>query len=240
MKKTILWFMLMSCVLVWAELAKADEEVQIRPVDAYLSLYGGIASPFKTDVTESTSFSSSVTAKDSKLDNSASIGGKAGLWFTAPRKSLGLDLGLELDVTNFGPDQKAGQVLATTSGFNIVTSSVNLNATLIGINFLARLPVGVTADFPNGRWYPYLGIGGGVERLTFRTANSTNEGRDSSPAFQGLGGIKVFLFKHVAVFAEAKYTHASHTLDFQGVGVTATDKLTVDTVHGVGGLSFHF
>lgn len=238
MRKTILWFMLMSCVLVWAESARADEEVQVRPIDVYLSLYGGIASPFKTDVTESTP-AISVTGKDSKLENSASIGGKAGLWLTAPRKSLGLDLGLELDVTNFGPDQKAGQVLTTTSGFNVVTDSVNLNATLIGINFLARLPVGVTADLPNGRWYPYLGVGGGLERLTFQTAGST-EGKDSSPAFQGLGGIKVFLFKHLAVFAEAKFTHASHTLEFQGPGITVSDKLTVNALHGVGGLSFHF
>jgi len=238
MRKAVLWLMIMGCVPVWTDLARADEEVQVRPIDAYLSLYGGVASPFKTDVTESSPFAS-VTAKDSKLENSASIGGKAGLWFTAPRKSLGLDFGLELDVTSFGPDQKAGQVLTTTSGFNVVTSSVNLNATLIGVNFLARLPMGATADLPNGRWYPYLGIGGGLERLTFQTATST-EARDSSPAFQGLGGIKVFLFKHLAVFAEAKFTHASHTFEFQGAGVTAFDKLTVNTLHGIGGLSFHF
>ena len=128
MRKAILWLTIMGCVMAWAEFARADEEIHVRPIDAYLSLYGGVASPFKTDVTESASFSSSVTAKDSKLDNSASIGGKAGLWFTAPRKSLGLDFGVELDVTNFGPDRKAGQVLTTTSGFNVVTGSVNLNA----------------------------------------------------------------------------------------------------------------
>jgi hypothetical protein len=59
-------------------------------------------------------------------------------------------------------------------------------------------------------------------------------------AFQALGGAKVFLSKHVALFGEAKFTHASHTLKFQLAGGDLSDRLTLNTIHVVGGLSFHF
>jgi Outer membrane protein beta-barrel domain len=235
MRKAVTAVILMACIFVFSESAKGEEVVQLRPTDAYFSLFGGIALPFKTDVTES-----GVTAKDSKLSSSASIGGKAGIWFTAPRKSLGLDLGYELDITNYNPDQKAGQILTTTTGGFVRTNAFDLNATFIGINFLARLPMGITPELPNGRWFPYLGIGGGVERVGFRIPSSTTTGADSSLALQALGGFKVFLLKHVAVFGEVKFTHSSHSLEFQGTGFTFTDELTLNTVHGVGGVSFHF
>ena len=234
MKATLSAIILVSCILVFSGFANAEDEVRVRPIDAYLSIFGGIASPLKTDVTEA-----GVTAKDSKLDNSPSIGGKIGIWVTAPRKTLGVDFGAEIDITTSSPDQKDGQVLMTNAGFPVITNSVDLGATFVGVNVLTRLPVGVTQELPNGRWFPYVGIGGGVERLSYQPSGST-EGRDSSPAFQGLGGFKIFLFKHVAVFGEVKFTHAAHSLEGRVGSSTFSTELTLNTVHGVGGLSFHF
>jgi hypothetical protein len=54
-----------------------------------------------------------------------------------------------------------------------------------------------------------------------------------------MGG-KVFLNKHIAVFGEGKYTHASHTMTFQSGPFTAAFDLSVNALHGVGGLSVHF
>jgi hypothetical protein len=160
-RKTFLAVILVACIFVFSESAKGEEVVQLRPTDVYLSIFGGVALPFKTDVTESGL--GNRTVNDVKLSNSASIGGKAGVWFTAPRKSLGLDLGVELDITNFHPNQKAGQILTTTTGGLVRTNAVDLMATFIGVNLLARLPIGVTPELPNGRWFPYLGIGGGTQ-----------------------------------------------------------------------------
>ena len=101
---------------------------------------------------------------------------------------------------------------------------------------MARLPIAVTSELPNGRWFPYIGIGGGGQVLTYE-APGTTKGRQVAPSFQGLGGIKVFLTKHIAAFVEGKFTHASHSLEFQGFG--AID-MAVNAVHGVGGLSLHF
>jgi hypothetical protein len=223
--------LLVLCIFGYSCLAGAEEEVRVRPVDVYISGFGGFSHPFKTDISLD-----GLTLHNVKLDNSPSFGGKIGMWITAPRKTLGIDVGVEVDVTNFNPDASSGQALSSNVGPGVLLATLDLNATYFGINVLARLPVGVTPDLPNGRWFPYIGLGGGGQRLTFQ-APGTNEGRDTAPAFQGLGGVKVFITKNIAAFAEGKFIHASHSLRVEGGGSV---DLTLNSVQGVGGLSFHF
>jgi hypothetical protein len=77
------------------------------------------------------------------------------------------------------------------------------------------------------------------------------EERDTTVAFQGVGGIKAHLFKYVAVFAEAKYIHAHHTgLTTDRFGTTpplfTTEfnvnryESTIDTILAHAGISIHF
>lgn len=224
MKALVSMALLLLCMVGYSESAQAQEEVRVRPVDVYISGFGGYSFPFKADISQG-----GFTASDVELDNSPSLGGKLGMWITAPRKTLGIDVGAEIDITNFNPNHSGGQVL----------TSLDLNATFLGVNVLARLPMGVNPDLPNGRWFPYIGVGGGGLRLSFQTpqlAGST-EGRQTAPAFQGIGGIKVFLTKHFAAFAEGKFIHASNSIGVQG---GPSIDLTLSSVHGVGGLSLHF
>ncbi|MBS0181403.1 MAG: outer membrane beta-barrel protein [Nitrospira sp.] len=227
MKVIVSAALLLACILGYSESARAGDEVQVRPIDAYVSGFGGYSFPFKTDIAEG-----GIRAKDAELNNSPSFGGKVGVWFTSPRKAMGIDLGAEIDVTNFNPNLP-GQVLASNLGL-IRTNALNLNATYYGINVLARLPMGVTPELPNGRWFPYIGVGGGAQRLS--TDVFGIKVSDTAPAFQGLGGVKVFLSKYIAVFAEGKFIHASHTFDVQGGSAITTD---LNTFHAVGGLSLH-
>lgn len=220
MRKNRLVLTLTLCILGFATFAQADDGVRVRPIDVYISGFGGYSFPFKTDLL----FQGTTLISDLELDKSPSFGGKVGMWFTAPRKALGIDIGVEGDVMNFNPD---------TPG------TLELNATYFGVHVLARMPIGVTEELPNGRWFPYVGVGGGGQRLAFE-APGTTEGRHTAPAFQGLWGAKVFLTKHIAVFGEGKFTYASHTLTFQSGFSTAEFDLTVHALHGVGGLSVHF
>ncbi len=231
MKTLVSSTLLVLCIFGYSCLAGAEEEVRVRPVDVYISGFGGFSHSFKTDISLD-----GLTLHNVKLDNSPSFGGKIGMWITAPRKTLGIDVGVEVDVTNFNPDASSGQALSSNVGPGVLLATLDLNATYFGINLLARLPVGVTPDLPNGRWFPYIGLGGGGQRLTFQ-APGTNEGRDTAPAFQGLGGVKVFITKNIAAFAEGKFIHASHSLRVEGSGSV---DLTLNSVQGVGGLSFHF
>lgn len=210
--------LLLFCLLGYSQSALAQEEVRVRPVDVYISGFGGYSFPFKTDL----SFEG-LTASNVELKNSPTFGGKIGLWITAPRKAVGIDIGFELDVTHFTPDVK-------------IPNTFEFDATYFGINVLARVPMGVTQDLPNGRWFSYLGIGGGGQHLTIRVPG--DKGRNTAPAFQGLGGVKVFITRHIAVFAEGKFIHASHN---QGVEAANTPlELDLNSVHGTGGLSVHF
>lgn len=220
MQKNAVAVFVALCALGLGSLASAEEEVRVRPIDFYLSGFGGYSFPLKTEL----SFQGTTLLNDYQLDKSPSFGGKIGMWFTAPRKALGIDIGTEVDVTNFNPD---------TPG------TLDINATYFGVNVLARIPMGVTEELPNGRWFPYLGVGGGGQRIAFEAPGIT-EGRHTAPAFQGLWGAKVFLTKHIALFGEGKFTHASHTLTFQSGTLTADFDLTVHALHGVGGLSIHF
>jgi hypothetical protein len=220
MGKAALAVFLMTCTLCFSTVASSDEGVRVRPIDFYVSGFGGYSSPLESDLT----FRGTTISSHYQLEQSPSFGGKVGMWFTAPRRTLGIDVGAEVDVTNFHPD---------TPG------SLELSATYFGVHMLARVPMGVTQELPNGRWFPYIGVGGGGQRLTFE-APGTTEGRHTAPAFQGLWGAKVFLSKHIAVFGEGKYTRASHTMEFQYGSVILPFDLTVHALHGVGGLSLHF
>lgn len=232
MKTLVSASLLLLCVVAFSVLARAEEEVRIRPVDVYISGFGGYALPFRTDI----SFGGP-TIYDVKLDSSPSFGGKIGMWLTAPRKTLGVDVGVEIDGTVFfNPDAQRGQILPSSLGPAILVSTLDLHAKYIGLNVIARLPIDVTTNLPNGRWFPYIGVGGGAQHLLFQTPRTT-DGSDTSPAIQGLWGLKVFVTKHIAVFAEGKFIHAAHSIPIAGGGSV---DLTLSGLHGVGGLSVHF
>ncbi|HTU02108.1 MAG TPA: hypothetical protein VMG58_09840, partial [Candidatus Sulfotelmatobacter sp.] len=96
---------------------------------------------------------------------------------------------------------------------------------------LLRHPFGVTPDLPQGRWYPYLGIGGGAEiaqkkgtpvfsltgmafapgPVSIRVGDSAT---DTAAVLQLLAGLKIFFTRHVALFGEYKFTHADHTFRY--------------------------
>lgn len=215
-----------------AEFARADEDVRGNPVDVYISGFGGYSFPLKTNLE-----SGGVEIRHAKLDSSPTFGAKIGMWFAGPRKTLGLDFGTEIDAGVFSPDIAGGQILTSNIGPLFRTNSINLNAGYFGVNILARYPMGVTPELPNGRWFPYLGVGGGVLHLALEVPGTTTKGDNTAPAFQGIGGVKVFLAKHIAAFAEGKFIHSSISIKLQG---SNSIDLTVNSLHGVGGLSIHF
>jgi Outer membrane protein beta-barrel domain len=230
MKVMVSAALLLLCVVGYSESARAQEEVRVKSVDVYISGFGGYSFPFKTDMTLA-----GVTLNEVTLNNSPSFGAKIGMWFTAPRKTLGIDVGAEIDTTNFNPEAPR-QIVPASGGFIGLNVPLDLHAIYFGVNVLVRVPMDVTPELPNGRWFPYIGLGGGGLRLTVE-APGTNEGRSTAPAFQGMGGVKVFLTKNIAAFAEGKFIHASNSIEIQGGG---SFDLTINSVHTVGGLSFHF
>ena len=221
---------------------------QVPSWDVSLGAFVGGALPFGTDVQSSgqtMGLPFSFTAKDLSLKDSVSFGGTLTGWWTGLRDQTHLDVGLGLDVTQSYPDMKAqnAPVWGTIAGLPVSGISapwpkVGISSTLVGFDALIRWPLGVTPDLPNGRWYPYLGVGGGpdIARATLEGSSST----DTTAALEVLGGVQFFLTRHLAVFAEYKFTHASHTFTFTGPTYHETDTGTGNVNHVVGGLAWHF
>jgi hypothetical protein len=138
----------------------------------------------------------------------------------------GLDLGLEItgyvwypDVTcctDFFNNDPTGKFNA--NGLANQGTTTEISGVYVGPNFLVRYPMAISESYPNGRWHPYIGVGVGAHQLAsapggFRggtLANQNTRQRDTTIGFQGVGGVKVHLFKYVAAFAEAKYLWAHH------------------------------
>jgi opacity protein-like surface antigen len=197
--------------------------------------FGGGAFPFETDF---------------PLSNSVSFGGKIQAWTTAARATIGLDFGAEVDVTQYYPDSASTAAPASScisirgvgcrTGNGSGATATDVSATIAALNLLLRWPLGVSDTFPQGRWYPYLGIGGGAEiaRATVQGSGATDT--DTAPVLQVLGGATVFLTKHLSVFAEYKFTHAAHTFSFATSPVPTRQDNTYNVNYVVGGLAVHF
>lgn len=50
MKALVSAVLLLLCIVGYSESARAQEEVRVKPVDVYISGFGGYSFPFKTDM----------------------------------------------------------------------------------------------------------------------------------------------------------------------------------------------
>ena len=239
------------CVLGSADLTRAEDPYSQRVADPYaispdpptmssgtpelyLSFMAGVALPLSEDATFTDGTTPTVIPKVDYRNN-YSIGGNAGIWFPTRNKLAGFDLGIELtgfvwypDVTccrDFFNNDPTGS--KNSQGIANNGTTTEMQGIYIGPNFLLRYPMAISDAYPNGRWFPYVGIGVGMHQMSFRpggdrgvtsccipggnlNTNPQTDQRDTTVGYMGIGGIKAHLFKYVAAFVEAKYLHAHH------------------------------
>ncbi len=265
MKTRISAMICLLCILGYPLSASAEvgdelPTISSGTIEPYLSFMAGVSLPFSEDAT----FVDGTTPREMRdidYQMKQSIGGNAGIWFPTRDKLLGFDIGGEIEGYIWYPDVACclenfnGVPANNSQGFEGTTTEIQ--GVYVGANFMIRRPMGISEAYPNGRWHPYIGVGGGAHQLAMRPGGSRGFGgnapftdqRDTAPAFQAKGGFKVFLFKYLAAFAEAKYTHAFHdglTTDRFGASTTDTAlflnvyESTIRTIHVHAGLSLHF
>jgi len=89
--------------------------------------------------------------------------------------------------------------------------------------------MGISENYPNGRWHPYVGMAVGMHQMAMRpggtvglsffnsapggalNTNPLPDQRDTTIGWGPVGGVKAHLFKYLAVFAEARYLMAHHS-----------------------------
>jgi Outer membrane protein beta-barrel domain len=232
--------LLKVCAVVWLVGALSTHACAEDVYDLSIAGFGGFVIPQETKVTQSSpTRNENFTAQNVQLDSAGSYGVKLTAWTTALRAKNGFDLGIELDHTRFSADSRAQTAAATgvSNGTAVHSAFVNKNdvsARTIAVNALFRIPFGITEQLPHGRWHPYFGGGGGVERATMRLSDGS-EDSNSALLVQGLAGLKIFIVRHLAMFAEYKYTYADHTFIFD-----ATRSEIIRAHHMTFGIAVHF
>ncbi len=280
MKARISAMICLLCALASADFVRADDPYSQRVADPYalsdglpsmtsgtfepyLSVMAGIAIPFNQDATF-TDGTQPTVVKNIDYQTKHSFGGNAGIWFPTRSKLAGFDLGVEITGFIWYPD-----VVCCTDNYNRdpatgAGTTTEIQGIYVGSNFLVRYPMAISEAYPNGRWFPYVGVGVGAHQIATRPGGDKGVGflraiteeRDTTVAFMGVGGIKAHLFKYVALFAEAKYIHAHHSgLTTDRFGVTEpifgngtlggniannTYESSINTILIHAGMSMHF
>lgn len=214
----------------------------------YVAGYAGGAFPNDQDVDVTGSFSGTsgfdTTLKDVDLDNSVLFGGKAGYFFESWPY-----FGLEVDGYHFTPDAGPQTVDAsgTFLGLPVVGATINDNVDIgvtgFALNAILRGFSGISEAFPRGRLQSYIGAGPGVfiGKLESLVLTAKDDDTDTVVGGQGLVGMKFFLTKNLAFFAEYKYM-ITDKFEFKlsDGPVSATVKTSISAHLAYGGIAFHF
>ncbi len=155
-----------------------------------------------------------------------------------------MDVGLELDITNFQPDLKTGPFKASgvSRGISISsitwTNKIDVDATILAMNLLVRVPLYVSEDYPHGRLAPYGGGGVGFQNTSYGSQSDAS----NALSLQALAGANFFITRWFSFFSEYKYTHAKQTLVFgsTAAGTYSEEKYTFAVNHLLFGLALHF
>ena len=226
------------CVLGFPFAASADTEpptISSGTPELYMSFMSGIGMTRSADATFTDGSGAIKGVSDIVPDvdyrNNFAIGGNAGVWFPTREKLWGFDLGMELTgflwQADVAPRNFFNQDPTTTPPAGTTTEIQGL---YIGPNFLLRYPLAISEAYPNGRWFPYVGLGVGMHQMAMRpggthgisaigtcclgggnlNTNARPDQRNTSYGWLVMGGVKAHLFKYLAGFVEAKYIMAHH------------------------------
>jgi opacity protein-like surface antigen len=236
--------MCLLCVLGSADLTRADDPYSQRVADPYalspdpptmssgtlelyMSFLSGIAMTRSADATF-TDGTLPTMINDVDYRNNFAVGGNLGVWFPTRNKLWGFDLGMELNGFVWQADVAFGRDNFNQDPVTGAGTTTEIHGLYIGPNFLIRYPLAISEAYPNGRWFPYVGIGVGMHQMAMRpggslgvsafccapggnlNVNSLPDQRDTTHGWLAMAGIKGHLFKYVAAFVEAKYIQAHH------------------------------
>jgi len=235
--------------------------------ELYLAVFGGTAftesktTETQLNLTNALGTSTVLEGEFSEVDfhNSVLAGAKLGYFFTRPL--LGGHFGSELEFYYTEPHASrqtvtfSGTMFGSPTTTDMSIQSVHFEVFTVALNLLYRLPLLTSAEYPHGRLQPYVGVGAGAFIATMHTrtspfdSNSKIEDTDVQPGVQALGGLKFFLFRNVAAFAEYRYAQTDEfTFNFRAQGTvggvpmteTARDRSDLTQHHAVFGLAIHW
>lgn len=228
--------LLIGALILWLVLMPREASAEW-----YADVYGGAVFTGNTDLSVSSSLGSTTTFPGLSVDNTWTVGGRAGYWLDR------VDwLGFGLDVFHFhlqAPSQ-AVTVSPSTSTF------FDWNVPVIGVGFdvlRLRVPLLRTDTFVHGRLQPYLSAGPALFiSWAGQNRNVQPQGQQAEDVNLGVkagGGVSFLLSKTVGLFTEYRFTHFTSNLDYQNTTPAPAReeyKASYDSHHIIAGISFRF
>lgn len=177
-----------------------------------------------TDV-QGTGPASGSTLSDLELDEMVVFGGKFGGYLPGSVDWLGGEV--EVYQTDSDIKQQQVTISAPILGLNV---SGNLNAidlaiTTVAFNLLVR--------YPGQTFQPYGGVGAGINIARLSGGGTTSE-TSLEPTLNLLAGVRAFVTKRVALFAEYKHNRGTFTFSDNFIEGNYRTNMVL------GGLSYHF
>ena len=231
--------------------------------EPYVAIMGGTAftESKKTDTRLSVNSTALLdgTFDDVDFHNSPLVGGKVGYFLNYP--VLGGHFGAELEFYYMEPTASRqtvtfnGTFMGTPATFPLNIQHAYFEVYTVALNVLYRYPAFTGPDFPFGRLQPYAGLGVGAFISTMYTRTSPLDHNryihdtDVAPGLQVVGGLKAFLTRNIAFFAEYRYVDTGDfNFHFQADGTvggspateTARDRSSLTQHQMVFGLAVHW
>jgi opacity protein-like surface antigen len=250
----------LAAVVVGGLALAAPRAIHAEP---YVAIMGGIAFT-ESKKTESRVNLNGTTLLEGTFDevdfnDSPLIGGKIGYFLDYP--VLGGHFGAEFEFYYTEPTASSqnvtfnGTFMGSPATFPLTIQHAYFEVWTVALNALYRYPVFTGPEYPFGRLQPYVGIGVGafISTMYTRTSpfdhNRYIQDTDVAPGLQVLGGLKAFVVKNVAFFAEYRYIDTGEfTFNFEKNGTiggfpvteTARDRSSLTQHQLVFGLAIHF
>jgi len=167
----------------------------------------------------------------SDLENSFLVGGKVGHYFRSLRW-----LGFEMELHRTSPDIKERNLLVTGP----LPPPTPFFVPETDLTIITWAPMNILLRYPGRRLQPYIGVGPGL----FFAKRSRKDVDDSQSSNWRIGlnaqaGIRFYLARHWALFAEAKYHQVK--LKFEETPVFLDGfNAKYQAIHGVVGFGYHF
>ncbi len=181
--------------------------------------------------------------RDLDFEDSLLLGIRGGYWFpSAP------NIGIALDVFYFEPEIKSQtttltSTAAVTVGDTLVVAAGtgpanlgSLDVEVIGLSadFMLRMKLSESPDFPNGQIQPYAFVGPALFFIDAEDETDTNVGLKTG------AGINWMFTKNFGLFVEYRFTHTEVELEDTSGGSVLKAETDLSTHSVLGGISFRF
>jgi len=245
---------LVALLLGWPSAAVAEP---------YAAAYGGASFIEDTNLAADLKLNGATVSDgrlyDLSLEPGVLYGAKIGYFL--PYRLLGGQAGLEVEAYRFEnairPQRARFRGMMSGARVDAPIAVQRADADVIGtaLNLLYRVPLLSSDELPNGRVQPYAGVGLAVliAELSTRTSpfevNKEVSDTDVQPALQLLAGVRTFVTRNIALFAEYRFLHSEpFTFRFRATGTigggsfveTARDRTSLTSHHLAVGIGFHW